>query len=505
MLSPPNEALVARDAALPGLGCCSTREALAAALGTSAVTLRHLRYKPGTSCSRRRDGGRALAAAARPDPARITPKRAMPDGVPGALCLAVATPRRETGRARPARGSGPRTRRGKVAGRSLRRKPPGRGAAGAPVLPAGAQARRAARPSAWRGAPETARAARFAQAQAGALWGAFLGHGARWSGPAPSRRFAVATRWQPGATLTAGTPPTVSPRRVRRSRECMTPPSPALPRSRAEEIAAVARTLTDAGHPAARRGGGSQACPRLAGALAATPADPGPIHGDFSADQVVIARRRSLPDRLGPRRHRRPGGRPRLGARAARGRPALGRVPAERRRGRAGAAGRLRRAAPFPPRSRTQRLAHLALLLCEPFRRQLPWTGPAAMADLIERASSRASTASTRPGRPIRRCPSWPRSAIRAGAQALLDARGGAPRRAAASGAAQGRAARAGRITSETDAGPRRWLAKTRSKRPDHASPGLHRALRAAGFDGAPARPSACRRRSRGRRACGPS
>jgi hypothetical protein len=93
MLSPPNRVLAARDPALPGLGLLLDPEALARALGTSAVTLRHLRYKPGTSCT-------AAAVTAEGNwlrlraltPAHYAEKGYPEDGVPGAPCLAVATP-----------------------------------------------------------------------------------------------------------------------------------------------------------------------------------------------------------------------------------------------------------------------------------------------------------------------------------------------------------------------------------------------------------------------------
>ncbi len=93
MLSPQNSALVARDPALPGLGLLLDPEALATALGTSAVTLRHLRYKPGTSCSASAitAGGEWLRLRAL-TPAHYAEKGYPTDGLAGALCLAVATP-----------------------------------------------------------------------------------------------------------------------------------------------------------------------------------------------------------------------------------------------------------------------------------------------------------------------------------------------------------------------------------------------------------------------------
>ena len=93
MLSPPNRALAARDPALPGLGLLLDPRALAAALGTQAVTLRHLRYKPGTSCT-------AAAVTAEGDwlrlraltPTHCAEKGYPGDGASGAACLAVAKP-----------------------------------------------------------------------------------------------------------------------------------------------------------------------------------------------------------------------------------------------------------------------------------------------------------------------------------------------------------------------------------------------------------------------------
>ncbi|KIT16849.1 Phosphotransferase enzyme family protein [Jannaschia aquimarina] len=50
MISPPNEQLIRRDSALPGLALLLDDVALAEALGTSRIERLYLRYKPGTSC-----------------------------------------------------------------------------------------------------------------------------------------------------------------------------------------------------------------------------------------------------------------------------------------------------------------------------------------------------------------------------------------------------------------------------------------------------------------------
>ena len=327
-------------------------------------------------------------------------------------------------------------------------------------------------------------APRFAPAQAGALWGAFLGHGALLRTCAV--QMVVATRWQQGQILTARDGPggfAAAGAALAGVHGAVH----ALPftRGRTEEIAAVARTLSDAAHLLPEAG------ERLAGlarrltmALAATPADPGPIHGDFSADQVVMGG--SGPclidwDRAG------------YGDRGADLGSALARldadrmwdgVPAERahQAGQALLEGYASRRA-LPASVEVQRLAHMALLMCEPFRRQLPdW--PRAMADLIDVIDGVLAGLDL-PGPCDPALPQLPTLCDSRGAQTLLDAVG-AGRLAAPPRLARHKAGRRAlvEIPSETETGPRRWLAKTRSRRPDHASPGLHRALRAAGFDG---------------------
>ena len=486
MLSPPNSALVARDPALPGLGLLLDPAALAEALGTSAVTLRHLRYKPGTSCS-------ASAVTARGEllrlraltPARHAEKGFSRDGVTGALCLAVATP--DADREVPGlRRFWPRARRAKAQAALF----------GENHL---AEARLA--PLSYRlGRRLVARLdhplgsallklhapARYAQAQAGSLWGAFHGHGALLA--ACGVDFAVATRWQPGRTLSAGDGP-ADFAAAGAALAAVHDAAHALPftRSRMDEIDALNRTLADATRllPEVSERLALLAR-RLTEALAAAPADPGAIHGDFSADQVVMAEGAACLidwDRAGT------GDRGiDLGSALARleADRILDRAPAERilSAGQALLEGYAARRA-LPASVDAQRLAHLALLLCEPFRRQLPdW--PAAMADLIEciaRGLDRHDA-----GRPCD--PALPQLATFCdprGAQALLDATG-AGRLVAVPRLARHKPGRRALVEfqTETDMGPCRWLAKTRSKRPDHASPALHRALRARGFDGRP-------------------
>jgi len=139
----------------------------------------------------------------------------------------------------------------------------------------------------------------------------------------------------------------------------------------------------------------------------------------------------------------------------------------------------------LPVSVEAQRLAHLALLMCEPFRRQLPdW--PEVMTELI--GSIEQGLDHLDPPGPSD--PALPQLATLChpyGAQALLDA-AGAGRLARQPHLVRHKAGRRAlvEILSETEAGPRRWLAKTRSRHSDHASPSLHLALRAAGFDGSP-------------------
>jgi Ser/Thr protein kinase RdoA (MazF antagonist) len=383
MLSQPNRDLAARDPALPGLGLLLDPQALAGVLGTRRVHLRHLRYKPGTSCS-------AAVVTAEGDwlrlraltPAHYAEKGYPQDGVPGALCLALSKPSRDK-EVPGLRRFWPEDRRAKmqaeVFGESHLTEAHlvplsyrvGRRLVARLVHPLGGALLKLHAPG------------RFAQAQAGALWGAFNGHGALLRGCSVS--FAVATRWQEGRVLTAANDPDgfaaagAALADVHGAAQGLP-----FPRGREEEIAAIARTLSDAAAllPEERgRLAGIARC--LAEMLAATPADPGPIHGDFSADQVVMgdAGPRLIDwDRAG------------TGDRGADLGSALARLEADRILD--GVPGEtVRQAAqalrdgyasrrPLPASVEAQRLAHLALVLCEPFRRQLPdW--PRAMAHLI--------------------------------------------------------------------------------------------------------------------------
>jgi len=486
MLSPPNRALAARDPALPGLGLLLDPEALATALGTSALALRHLRYKPGTSCSAAAVSaeGKWLRLRAL-TPAHYAEKGYPEDGVPGGLCLAVEEPSRD----KDVPGLGrfwPEDRRPKVLAEVFGESH----LAEARLVPLSYRLGRrlvARLDHPLGGALLKLHApGRFAQAQAGALWGAFHGHGRLLR--ACAVQMAVTTHWQAGRALTAldsaegfaaaGT-----------ALAGVHGASHALPfaRGRTDEIVAVTRSLTDATHllPEAQARLADLAR-RLAGALAATPADLGPIHGDFSADQVVMTDGGVCLidwDRTG------------CGDRGADLGSALARLDADRMwdevpTARARQAGQAlldgyaaQRALPVSVEA--QRLAHLALLMCEPFRRQLPdW--PEVTTELI--GSIEQGLDHLDPHGPSD--PALPQLATLChpcGAQALLDA-AGAGRLAAPPQLVRHKAGRRAlvEIMSETEAGPCRWLAKTRSRHPDHASPGLHLALRAAGFDGSP-------------------
>jgi aminoglycoside phosphotransferase (APT) family kinase protein len=486
MLSPPNRALAARDPGLPGLGLLLDPEALAKALDTPAVTLRHLRYKPGTSCtaSAVTTNGHWLRLRAL-TPAHYAAKGHSRDGATGAVCLVVAPPDADD-EVPGLRRFWPEGRRAKVQAEVFgeshlaeARLVPlsyrlGRRLVARLDHPLGAALLKLHAPD------------RFAQAQAGALWASVHGHGALER--ACAVQMAVATRWQPGRALTARDGPDgfaaagAALAGVHGAAHALP-----FPRSRTAEIAAVARTLADAAHllpdAEARLAGLTR---RLAAALAATPADPGPIHGDFNADQVVMfAGDPALIDwdRAG------------TGDRGADLGSALARLEADRMWdglsvGQARAAEQAlldgyaaRRALPVSVAA--QRLAHLALLICAPFRRQMPeW--PGAMAALIGRVEEGLDRLDP-PGPCDAELPQLATLCDPRGAQALLDA-AGAGRLAAPIHLARHKPGRRAlvAITADAGSGPRRWLAKTRSKRPDHATPGLHRALRAAGFDGRP-------------------
>jgi Ser/Thr protein kinase RdoA (MazF antagonist) len=486
MLSSPNRGLAARDPVLPGLGLLLDPVALAAALGTSPVTLRHLRYKPGTSCS-------ASAVTAEGEWLRLralttghyTVKDYPRDGALGAFCLAVGTP--DVDKEVPGlRRFWPEERRASVQAEVFGESH----LAEARLVPLSYRLGRrlVARLDHPLGgallklhAPD-----RFAQAQAGALWGALHGHGALLR--ACAVQFAIATRWQPGTVLTAQDGPEGFAA-AGAALAAVHSSSHGLPfvRSRVDEIAAVTRTLSDAANllPDARARL-TELARRLTEALAATPAEPGPIHGDFSADQVVITAGGPCLidwDRAG------------TGDRGADLGSALARLEADRmwervpkeqvrRAGQALLDGYAAHRA-LPASVEPQRLAHMALLMCEPFRRQLAdW--PETMTELIEVIGQGLDRLAT-PGPADTALPHLPTLCDPRGAQALLDA-AGVGRLAAPPRLMRHKAGRRAlvEITSDCAAGPRLWLAKTRSKRPDHASPGLHRALRAAGFDGRP-------------------
>ncbi|MCU0905896.1 MAG: aminoglycoside phosphotransferase family protein [Rhodobacteraceae bacterium] len=487
MLSPPNSALVARDPALPGLGLMLDPAALAATLGTASVSLRHLRYKPGTSCSAAAvtADGRWLRLRAL-TPARFAEKGHPRDGATGAACLVVAPP--EGDRDVPGLrrfwpdGARPRALAGLFGEHHL---------AQARLVPLSHRVGRrlVARLDHPLGAallklhaPE-----RFAQAQAGALWGALHGHGALVR--ACAKDLAVVTRWQPGRVLTADADPQdLAAAGAALARVHDAPMALPFPRTRTDEIAGLTRTLADAALLVPEAAGRLDSLARrLTAALSATPAEPGPIHGDFSADQVVIAPDGGAClidwDRAG------------TGDRGADLGSALARIAADRlwdglpeARAQAAAQALLdgyARHRALPASVGVQRLAHLALLLCEPFRRQLPdW--PGAMGALIDRLDADLNGLSL-PGTGDPALPGLATLCDRRGAQALLDGTGAGhlaepPRLVRHK---PGRRALV-MLAARTPAGPCLWLAKTRSKRPDHATPALHTALRAAGFDGRP-------------------
>ncbi len=505
MLTPPNEALAARDPALPGLGLLLDADALASALGVARVDLQHLRYKPGTSCSAVvvTDEGpwlrlRGLTSA------RYAEKSASGPAQLNAVCIEIGSPAND--RLVPGlRRLWPEERRGKALTRlfgegrlSTARLVPlsyrlGRRLVARLEHPDGDALLKVHNPG------------RFAQALAGALAAEVSGHGKLER--ACGERSAVATRWMPGATLsaardTSGFSDAGAALACLHDSRLLLP----FPRSRTDEITALQRVLDDARmllpELAERLDTLSR---RLAAALAGAPADPGPIHGDFSADQVVMgaAGVRLIDwDRAG------------TGDRAGDLGSALARLDAERvldglapEASQAAAAALIEGYAAYraPPAAvEVQRLAHLARLATEPFRRQLAnW--PDAILALLHEVEQ--GLAVLRPS--AHADPALPQLATiisAAGAQALLDA-AGAGRLAAPPRLLRHKPGRRAlvEIVAQGSAGPRAWLAKTRAKRPDHATPALHHALRAAGFDGRTGAPFAVpemRSGSEGLRTC---
>jgi len=205
MRMPPNEALAARDAALPGLGLLLDREALAEALGARAVELRHLRYKPGTSCAAAvvTDDGRWLRLRA------LTPERHAEKGSSGpsalaAACIEAGSPAGD--RDVPGlRRLWPERTRGKALARLF-----GEGRlATARLVPLSYRLGRrlVARLEHPDGAAllKVHAPGRFAQAQAGALAAAMAGHAPMER--ACGRSLSVVTRWLPGETLSAASGP----------------------------------------------------------------------------------------------------------------------------------------------------------------------------------------------------------------------------------------------------------------------------------------------------------
>ncbi len=488
MLTPPNKALAERDAALPGLGLLLDPAALAAALGSSRVDLRHLRYKPGTSCTAAvlTDAGRWLRLRA------LTRERFADKGAAAAplapapvaaMCIEAGSPADDR--------DVPGLRRlwpGRMRQKALAQLF-GEGRLGtARLVPLSYRLGRrlVARLDHPDGAAllKVHTPGRFAQAQAGTVAAAMLGH-------APmerccARSFAVVTRWLPGETLSAanGVAGFAEAGSALASWHEGGPRLP-FPRSRAEEIAMFQRALENAAalmpEMDARLGALSR---RLVEAMAGTPADLGPIHGDFSADQVVVG-----PDGI----HLIDWDRAGTGDRAADLGSALARLDADRITGRLSAlaahaaaeallAGYAARRE-LPPAVEAQRLANLAGLVTEPFRRQAPdWpTEIASLAGELERGLDALNV----PGTADAALPQLATLLSAAGAQTVLDAAGtgrltASPRLLRHK---PGRRALVELPTSSAD-GPRTWLAKARSKRPDHATPALHHALRRAGFDG---------------------
>lgn len=301
MLSPADAAIVARDAALPGLRLALDAEALSAALGLPSMTPLYLRYKPGTSCvaSLAPEDGRGMAAVAvmaytSVRYAEVRRRSEWRDGPNPAIfhdaaCLALVPLARERAL------KGARRIVDPERGDAFLRELAGDDAADYPRLLRYKAGRRLVL-STGGGARRTLVKAYtkhdFAAAQEGARIGAAL-DGVPILGVS-ARRQCLAWRWL------EGTPLDVETRRIAESagwqaagralaRVHRSPMRPTATLGRAEEaaeLAAVTTALTALAPDLARMA--APVVARAAESLARTAFTETLIHGDFSADQVLI-------------------------------------------------------------------------------------------------------------------------------------------------------------------------------------------------------------------------
>lgn len=301
MLPPSDRAVCERDPALPGLATVLDAEALRRLAGRSDLSPVYLRYKPGTSCvaglAAAGGGPVAFAVLTYPPGRRYREVRERPSWQAGPdpvrfhddLCLAIVPASRDRrlkaarALADPDRGVARLAERveGTVVGLTLLRYKPGRrlvlrldGAAG-PLAILKAYGERD-----------------FEHARLGAAHAAALG-----SAPLlaeDGRRRSLATGWIAGRSLcpTVSGPPDAADLRAtgavlaRLHREPLRPPRRLDRDAEAQELAAAAAALVSLRPELARL------ARRLAAAVAdrlrALPFAPVLLHGDFSADQVIL-------------------------------------------------------------------------------------------------------------------------------------------------------------------------------------------------------------------------
>ncbi|CTQ31884.1 phosphotransferase [Jannaschia rubra] len=294
MLSQADAAIVARDTALPGLGLVLDAEALCARLHLGPMRPLYLRYKPGTSCVVTLgpvDGGLGAVAVMAHTPARHAEVRDRPEWqgkdapviVDGEACLTVVPLRRDrklkgarriADAARGAAflkrltgfapGGGVRLLRYK-AGRRLVIRVDGNGRAA--LIKAYAPREFAA----------ALDGARIAEAHGGP---AILG--------VSKRRHCIAWPWLPGDPLSGGAAQgrAAGIALARLHRTSVRPRATVRRAEETEELRAVPETLS-----ALSPGLGGLAAGPVAAAsarLLRTDFAPTPIHGDFSADQVLV-------------------------------------------------------------------------------------------------------------------------------------------------------------------------------------------------------------------------
>lgn len=488
---PQNDALIARDPGLPGLALLLDRPALEAGLGAPIAALGSLRYKPGTSCTRAvrlADGrhlwlkaltrdrhgqvlarGQDLAPQGLRDRHVVAQSPAADRDIPGLKRLWPE-------QSRPAElarllGDHPLSR---AVLHPLSHRPTRRLVA---RLDAGGT--RAFLKAYTRKA--------HAQALSGILLAATLGHGRVLA--ACAERGLIVSDWIDGRSLCPANDAALDPRAFRQAGAALATVHGARLRTpfqatRFDAVRRLRALAKDIGRLLPeQRARASDVAERLVAALASVPEQYGLIHGDFSADQILVGTDDAITiidwDRAA------------MGDQGSDLGSALARLEVQRLwHDLPEAAAKTATEAllagygdvrPLPASWSVQETAHLFLLLGEAFRHQLPdW--PARTCALLDRVEAGLRTA---PAPQVD--PELPQLAT------LLDPQGAAQALAAHQSLTvvappKLRRHKPGRralidVTARDAAGDATdYLIKTRAKRADHATPAYHAALRAAGF-----------------------